>query len=426
MQRPNLSPLLIFGVLTLIGACLLVVFVASGLMLVIQPEQQSPTETPTPITSARVTIQVASTPHTPVAELPPAFVATSAPTATSAEASTQTAPPTTNPSPAQSYPPDCPPPDGWEPHVVEPGETLFAYVLGALNTGVSITTRDVRQGNCLTSDLLQVGQTLYLPPDAAANAPSSDPIGAPPALVASGPRTPNCDPHCTISIRSGSRVEQIAAAIDNVPVSFWGADFLAAIGPGVTPPGYDFLGSKPAGVTLEGYLYPGTYELSNTTTAAEFRDMLLAAFAANYAGDFASAAQARGLTFYQALTLASIIQRESWAYSEQVLISSVFNNRLQRGEKLGATVTTQYALGGPGNWWPRVTGGQINTASPYNTNLNPGLPPTPINSPGIDAIRAALYPADTGYLFFTGNCQGSGNLYATTFDEHLANVNLCN
>ena len=278
----------------------------------------------------------------------------------------------------------------------------------------------------MENDLLQIGQTLYLPPGAAENAPSSDPVGAPPELVSAGSRTPNCDPNCTISIRPGWRLEQIAAAIDNVPVGFWGADFIAAASSNAGLPGYSFLASKPAGASLEGFMFPGTYELNNETSATDFRNKLLEAFAVNYSADFGSAAQARGLSFYQVLTLASIIQRESWAYEEQVLISSVFHNRLRNGDKLGATVTTQYALGRPGDWWPRVTGSQINTPSPYNTNLNPGLPPTPIDSPGIDAIRAALYPAETNYLFFTGNCQGPGNLYASTFDQHLANANLCN
>ncbi len=410
----------VLSVLAGIGVCLTMVVIASGMMLlnslhVSQVPQSSVTVT---ANGAEVAAGIA----TPSLTLPAAYAVTAESTAM---------PTRTSATPTQILPTvstevdntsGCPPPVEWELHHVLPGETLFAYVLGA---DATITTDDIRTANCLTSDLLQINQPLYLPPGAAENAPSSDPVAAP-GTVGIGPRTPDCTPHCTISIRPGWRTEQIAAAIDTISLGFWGSDFMAATGPGASTPAYDFLSTKPAGQSLEGYLYPGTYELSNSTTAAEFRDMLLAAFAQQIPADAAASAAAHGMTLYEALTLASIIQRESWAYEEQVLISSVFHNRLRADGKLGSTVTAQYWYGAPGNWWPRITGSQINTNSPYNTNINPGLPPSPIANPGIDAMRAALTPASTNYLFFTGNCQGPGNVYARTFDEHLANVNACN
>ncbi len=421
-RRPVAAPRnLVAGALLLgsIGFCALAGLVISGLLLASSAQTAQPASPNRPAGDNPTPVAILETPLLPFVPTPTPFIRVTVrppATPTATQISTDTTPTT-------ALSDTCPPPAGWEAHAIEPGETLFAFVLGAGLAGATITTDDLRRANCLTSDLLQIGQVLYLPPGAAENAPSSEPAGA---AAGSGPRVPQCDPHCTISIRPGWRAEQIAAVIDATPVGFWGADFLAVIRPDATSvPAYDFLASKPPGASLEGYLYPGTYELTNDTTAAAFRDMLLAGFAAQYTPDMASAAAARGLTFYQALTLASIIQRESWAYEEQVLISSVFHNRLRRGEKLGATVTLQYALGGPGDWWPPVRGNAINTASPYNTNLNPGLPPTPINSPGSDAIRAALYPAETDYLFFTGNCRGSGNLYAATYEQHLANVNAC-
>ncbi len=423
-SRPGPGRLIALVAALGIGACLMMTGLAlSGLFLLadLAPSETAlPTATPTIISSTRVAVVLAPT-STDTRAATATATPTPSPTAPPSATAAPTAAPTLDPTLAA-----CPPPESWRAHNVQPGETLFAYVLGAMTAGAEITTRDIRRANCLESDLLQVGQMLYLPPGAAENAPSSEPAGAPAAVAAAGPRPPNCDPHCTISIRPGLRAEQIAAAVDNVPVGFWGADFMAAVTSGANLPAYSFLASKPPGASLEGYLYPGTYEVSNATTAQDFRNMMLERFAANYSPDFEGAAAAHGLSFYQALTLASIIQRESWATSEQARISSVFHNRLRIGEKLAATVTTQYALGTPANWWPRITGGQINTPSPYNTNLNPGLPPTPIDSPGIEAIRAALYPADTDYLFFTGNCRGSGNLYASTFNQHLANVNLCN
>lgn len=406
-----------------VGLCALAALLVSGVLLV----SDAPGQAISRHAGATATPAIAPSPVATLAGPLRSFAPTATVRATATIPSTDLPSPTETPHPDMPTPVSdsaCAPPSGWVVHHVQPGETLFAYVLGAAVAGTAITTNDLRQANCLTSDLLQIDQMLYLPPGAAENAPSSEPAGAAVAAGA-GPRVPQCDPHCTISIRPGWRAEQIAAVIDASPVGFWGADFLAAIRPEAGLPAYEFLASKPPGATLEGYLYPGTYELTNDTTAATFRDMLLAAFAAHYTPEMSTAAAARGLTFYQALTLASIIQRESWAYAEQALISSVFHNRLQRGEKLGATVTLQYALGGPGNWWPPIRGSMVNTPSPYNTHLNTSLPPSPIDNPDIDAVRAALYPAETNYLFFTGNCSGPGNLYATTYEQHLANVNTC-
>jgi UPF0755 protein len=369
-------------------------------------------------------INQATSPPTRLAALPTATLTTT-PLPTPIPSSTPTpaepSPTTVTPAAPESQPAAaCPPPDGWEAYQVEPGDTLFAFVLGA---GGTVSTNDLRSANCLTSDLLQVGQTLYLPPGAAENAPSSDPVGVP-AAVSAAPRTPACSP-CVITIQPGWRAEQIAAAIDNTPVAFWGADFLAAVGPGAAVPAHEFLSSRPAGASLEGFLFPSTYELTNEHTAESFRDMLLAAFGANLPGDAASAAAARGLSLYQTLIIASIVQRESRVYAEQVLVSSVFHNRLRGNMPLGASVTLQYALGVPGDWWPRLRGSQIGIDSPYNTNVDSGLPPSPICNAAADAIRAALYPAETTYLFYNGNCNGPGNLYANTYEEHLANVRAC-
>ncbi len=419
---PPRSATSLVAALLVAGMCLFVIMAVSGALLAISRRQAPPDIE----SQTAVLAEILPTASPLILLLPPPSPGSTAPAQVATPipptpVPSSTSPPAPATAPTEAASEGCPHPDGWELHSVQPGETLFAYVLGA---GGSITTDQLREANCLSSDLLLIGQSLYLPAGAAENAPPSEPFAAPAAAV-TGPRTPACTPNCTITIQPGWRAEQIAQAIDAAPVGFWGADFLAAIGAGAAIPSYPFLASKPSDRSLEGYLYPGTYELTNATTPGEFRDMLLAAFAANYTPDMEAAAATRNLTFYQALTLASIIQRESWSYDEQLLVSSVFHNRLAGGNKLGATVTTQYILGGPGNWWPRLTGGQINIPSPYNTNINAGLPPSPIASPAIGAIRAALTPADTSYQFFTGNCRGPGNLYATTYEEHLANVNSC-
>src|SRR5690606_32570103 len=111
--------------------------------------------------------------------------------------------------------------------------------------------------------------------------------------------------------------------------------------------------------------------------------------------------------------------------SEQPFVASVFHNRLRGGKSIGATVTVQYALGVAGNWWPRLQAGQVNLDSPYNTLIYGGFTPTPISSPGMGALQAVISPAQTNYFYFTGNCHGSGNLYAETYEQHLANVQSC-
>lgn len=312
----------------------------------------------------------------------------------------------------------CPLPDGWERYTVQQGDTLFAFQLGAGQAGTPTTVDQILAANCIDNRFLSIGQILYLPEGAADNAPSSEP--AAPALPAGVARTANCP--CQLTIQPGWRIEQIADAINRTPVAFSGADFLAIAGRGSALPTRSFLAGVPAGSGLEGFMLPGTYTLQNATTAIEFRDLVLDAFGANAAAVMNSAT-AQGITPYEALIMASIIVRESGNPAEQPIVASVFYNRLATGRAFSATVTIQYALGSSGNWWPRLQSGQTSINSPYNTYRFQGFPPTPISNPSLSAIQAAAAPAQTNYLYFTGDCRGPGNAYAATYEEHLANVN---
>lgn len=309
----------------------------------------------------------------------------------------------------------CKPPEGWVAYTVEPGDTLFGFELGSKG---QVKVAAIMAANCLTSKLLAIGQTVFLPPGVAENSPKVDdgpaetPGGALPAGLSRVARCP-----CTLVIRPGWRLEQIAAAVDSAPVAFSGRDFLATTAPGAPVPDLEFLRSRPAGKSLEGFMFPGTYTLDNSASALQFRDMALNAFAANVGAQLIPDSAARGLNFWQVIVLASIVQRESFSASEQRLIASVFYNRLAANKGIAATVSLQYALGRRGNWWPRIVGAAINTDSPYNTHLYPGLPPSPIASPGLEAIRATIYPEQTEYQYFAGKCGGGGNFYARTFEE---------
>lgn len=318
---------------------------------------------------------------------------------------------------ASPTPAECIYPEGWEAYQVMDGDTLFAFQLGAGRAGNPTTVDEILAANCLGTTFLQVGQVLWLPPGAAENAPSSDPVA--PDYPAGAPRTPNCP--CTITVRTGWRLGQIADEVNRTAVSFSGADFLAAT---QTVPARDFLASVPAGAGLEGFMLPGTYTLQNSTTAAEFRDMMLDAFAASASGLIANAA-AQGITPYEAVIMASIVQKEAGDPHEQTLVASVFYNRMRSGKTLGASVTLMYAYGGPGDWWPSLPQGASGSDSPYNTFRFLGFPPTAISNPNLTALQAAINPAQTNYYYFTGNCNGPGNLYAETYEQHLENVRLC-
>lgn len=312
----------------------------------------------------------------------------------------------------------CSVPAGWERYVVQEGDTLFAFVLGA-GPEAGLTVDDLIAANCLTSRYLLVDQVLYLPPGAAENAPPSEPYVAPGALGVRGPRTPNCP--CVIAVPVGWRREQVAQAVQNAQTRFTGADFLAVTDPGVSAP-FDFVQERPAGQSMEGFLFPGTYTVQNETTAEQFRDMLLEAFAANISPQMRADAAAQGVTFYQALIIASIVQRETRAPETQPLVASVYHNRFRAGGRLGSSVTVQYAVGRPGAWWPRLSSSDLQVSSPFNTYNRPGLPPAPIDSPGLSAIAAAVYPAQTDYYYHGAAC-GGGVAFAATYEEHLANTN---
>ena len=131
-------------------------------------------------------------------------------------------------------------------------------------------------------------------------------------------------------------------------------------------------------------------------------------------------AAAQGLTLYQVVTLASIVEREAVHDDERPVIASVFLNRLNLGMKLDADPTTQYAIATPDNWWPPLNFDPRTVDDPYNTYVYSGLPPGPIASPGLNSIRAVIYPAASGYFYFRAKCDGSQyHNFSVTYEEHL-------
>ncbi len=405
----------------LIGAVialgLLAWIVVAGIILI-----DSPAPMPTP-TTVRIVVRNTTVPtvmlaptHTQPptltpspASLPPTVVP---PTNTVAISTAVPVPPATAAATAAVN--GCAPPQGWTAYTIEPGDTLFGFELGSKG---QVKVANIMAANCLKSTMLTLGQVIYLPPGVTDNAPKVDDGPAAPAGGAGDKLTRKANCPCAITVRPGWRLEQIAAAVDNTSVGFSGRDFMATVVPGAPVPDLEFLRSKPAGKSLEGFMFPGAYTVENSTTAVQFRDMLLSAFDANVGQQIRADSAARGRSFWEIIVVASIVQRESYAIHEQRLIASVFYNRLAANKGIQATVTLQYALGRPGNWWPRIVGNTINTDSPYNSNIYPGLPPSAISNPGLDAIRAAVYPEQTEYQYFSARCDGGGNFYTKTYEE---------
>ncbi len=225
----------------------------------------------------------------------------------------------------------------------------------------------------------------------------------------------------TFVILPGWRMEEIAASLTTSGLSFSPEEFLTTAR---TPhPDYDFLAGA---TTTEGFLFPDSYIVPRGVTADTFVNGLLRNFALHLTPDIKNAFAKKGLTVYQAVTLASLVQREAVHNEEKPLIASVYLNRYKINMKLDADPTVQYALGYSlinQSWWTSplsLIDLQVN--SPYNTYLNAGLPPTPIANPSQDALRAIAFPAETNYLYFRAKCDGSGyHEFSETFDEHLQN-----
>jgi UPF0755 protein len=174
-----------------------------------------------------------------------------------------------------------------------------------------------------------------------------------------------------------------------------------------------------SGETLQGLLFPATYEVLPSVTPRQFVGLQLAAFRANLAQvDLRRAAQAN-LTPYDVVTIASLIEREARAPGDRAKIAAVIWNRLRQGMRLQIDATVLYALG---RHTDALTYHDLTVASPYNTYLHYGLPPTPIDNPGLATLSAAAAPAQVNYLYYVGRSDGSGPLYfSNTYSQFLKN-----
>ncbi len=172
---------------------------------------------------------------------------------------------------------------------------------------------------------------------------------------------------------------------------------------------------------LEGMLFPDTYFFEPQSDSQTITSTMLEQFKKNFSPAFEERARTLRLSPQQIVTLASIIEREARADEERAQISAVYHNRLKRRMPLEADPTVQYALSQGQAWKERLTYKDLKMTSPYNTYRVQGLPPGPICSPGLKSIQAALYPENTGNLYFVADGTGR-HVFSKTYSDHLKAV----
>ncbi len=237
-----------------------------------------------------------------------------------------------------------------------------------------------------------------------------------------------------VTIPEGFRAEEIAERLaENFVID--GERFLTAVN---QPQGlsifsqYDFLHKLPSGASLEGYLFPDTYRFPVNVSGPE---IVLASMLDNFeqrVGTEGLIGGSSGLSDYNLITLASIVEREAVQEDERPLIASVYLNRLNSacpdvgGRYLQADPTVQFAKGTTGNWWwkPQTIEEYAQVRSSYNTYLHPGLPPGPIASPGLLAIDATRNPDQSLYCFFLATGEDGRHVFAQTLAEHERNLSI--
>lgn len=223
----------------------------------------------------------------------------------------------------------------------------------------------------------------------------------------------------TFTVPEGSTLRQIADIVEQATAGRIAADEFvsAASDASVYARDFDFLGEAGT-ASLEGFLFPKSYPIDDSSTADSIIRMMLDQFRTETAGLDYSYAESQGLSHYDVVKLASMIERET-DESYRATVSSVFYNRMAWGMTLDSDATLAYVLG------REPTGEELEGDDPYNTYTHQGLPPTPICSPGIECLQAACAPESTSYLYFyiAPNDEGVVEHYfAEDYDQHQANI----
>lgn len=221
----------------------------------------------------------------------------------------------------------------------------------------------------------------------------------------------------TFTVPEGCTIGQTAAIVEEATGGRIPADefIAAASNASAYVDAYPFLADVGEN-SLEGFLFPKTYPYDESSTADSIIRMMLSQYATETAGLDWSYAESQGLSQYDVLKLASIIEKESNA-DHRATVASVFYNRLAYGMRLQSDATVAYFVGHD------PTAEDVDTYNDYNTYFIDGLTPTPINSPGIECLQAACWPEETGYFYFYFEDDGNGGLnyyFTETYEDHQA------
>lgn len=174
----------------------------------------------------------------------------------------------------------------------------------------------------------------------------------------------------------------------------------------------------PAGThSLEGFLFPDTYQLREPISIPALVSYQLNDFKRKFASVNLRYARSHHLTAYDVLIVASMVEAEAQNPGDRARVASVIYNRLRLGMPLQIDATTRYAVN---NYTKPLTAAQLGSRSPYNTRIHKGLPPTPIDNPGLESIDAAARPANTNYLYFVVEPCGNGKeLFTSSYEQFL-------
>lgn len=229
-------------------------------------------------------------------------------------------------------------------------------------------------------------------------------------------------PVVSFYIYPGWRAEEIAAALPTSGIEVSPDDFLRLVRDPTLMTTPSLVSSFPS---AEGFLFPGDYEIDRKISPEGLILTFIDRFQSSVGSEIPTAFENQGLSLYEGITLASIIQRETFEDQERAKIASVFYNRLANHMKLETDPTVQYSLGYSdawGDWWKTpLTADDLRVQSPFNTYQVYGLPPAPISNPDLPSILAAAYPEQTPYFYFRAKCDDSGlHDFSVTFEEHLS------
>jgi UPF0755 protein len=219
----------------------------------------------------------------------------------------------------------------------------------------------------------------------------------------------------TVTIPEGWSVEDIEGYLAEV-ILFEPRDFREAAVMQEAYRDFEILSDLADGTVLEGYLFPETYRVFPESTPVSLVRRMIGTLEQRVSADLRAEIDRQGRSLHEVLTLASIVQKESAGTGEMPDVAGVFSHRLRIGMRLESDATVNYVLGTSRR---QPTFADTEVDHPYNTYRNPGLPPGPIGNPGIEAIRAAVRPSETEYLFFLHKVDNEIVL-SRTFAEHLA------